>query len=229
MSADLNFWKINEELYQIAEECSDIQWAINDEDILYDMFDGDDEEAWNFRQEFTSLVQSCDQMREDINKCSMLDSNDEQIEPSFDDEPAEYIPTCFDIFFPACGADDLYGYDSYEDDYFRLDDYSITNAQKYAAAKLKRMTKDELIDAAGMCLRVAQQYLGLKYRYQCLNAALDVLRGENESLLENVKVIEELYAQGERDGWKDDWGTETEVAIKFDRTVHELPDRFWIE
>ena len=139
------------------------------------------------------------------------------------------MPHIFDLFFPAIDGDDGYlGFDSYEGDYFGLEYYEGDMARKLARKKITRLTKEQLLDAAGQCMRIARQYLAIKYRYQCLKSALDVLSQENLSILRIVKGIEEAYEKAEEEshGFK---YTFCEGCRNFDRVLDELPERFWIE
>lgn len=55
--------------------------------------------------------------------------------------------------------------------------------------------------------------------------AYDILRGENTSLLDTIRQIEEAYDEMEADGFYD-WKDSTK---RFDRLLAALPDRAWLE
>lgn len=129
-------------------------------------------------------------------------------------------------FFVAVGAGDLLGWDSYEGDYFGISSYESNLAEKDSKGKLKRMTKDELIDASRQCFIVYQAYIGLRNRYDSLKAAIDILRDQNTGVLQTVKEIEKLYdAAQEKQGNYAEYSKEWE---EFDRYADALPQEAWI-
>lgn len=173
----INLEFIKDDLYDISGECENVQWYIEtDEDTLINALDGNEDEAYEFKMMFADLCAECEQMREDM-EC-------------------EYIPEYFNSFFVAIGAGaaggGLLGWDSYEQDYFGL---SCTDsfAEQESVKKLKHLTKDQLIYGAHICFKVYHSYLGIRYRYDCLKAAMDILRDQNTGYLLMVKQIEELY------------------------------------
>lgn len=231
IAKELNFYTINEELWDIQNVCSDVQWMTEDDERIDNLFDGDSEQAWEFRLAFSDLCADCGRMRNDLNRIEPWDGDqdDPGYEPDGDDEPSDFVPTIFDWFFPSIDSGDgLMGYDSYENDYFGLEYYEEEPARKAARKRVMKLTKDQLLDEAGQCMRIARQYLAIKYRYQCLKSALDVLSQENISMIRMVQHLEELYdkAEQESNGFKFDF---EESVYEFDKALQELPDRFWIE
>ena len=155
---------------------------------------------------FADLCAECERMLEDLQE--------------------EWVPECFDIFFVAVGAGDLLGWDSYEGDYFGISSYESNLAEKDSKGKLKRMTKDELIDASRQCFIVYQAYIGLRNRYDSLKASIDILRDQNTGVLQTVKEIEKLYdAAQEKQGNYAEYSKEWE---EFDRYADALPQEAWI-
>lgn len=170
---DLNLDKIQEDLYDIMEECENIRWYTDSDDgndSLINALDGDEDEACEFKMMFADLCAECEQMSEDLNE--------------------EWVPECFDIFFVAAGAGEDYGgllgYDSYEGDYFGLN-CTDAWAEDEAKKNLKRMTKDELTAVTRQCFRVYSSYIALRYRYDCLKNSMDILRDQNTGYLQTVK------------------------------------------
>ena len=208
----LNLEKINEDLWDIQEECEDIRWYTDSEDgtdSLINALDGDEDEAYEFKMAFGDLCAECEIMRSDITE--------------------EWIPECFDIFFVAAGAGDSYGgllgYDTYEHDYFGISCLESW-AEDEAKKKLKRMTKDELIVATRQCFKIYQAYIGLRNRYDSLKAAIDILRDENTGVLQTVKEIEKLYEKAStEDGRYYDWSKE---SIKWKAYTDALPQEAWL-
>ncbi len=219
MMRELNWWHIVETLDEIASDASDVQWM--DEDAIAEAL-GDEEEAYEFRIAFSDLVADCERFREDLSQVRQYDFIST-------DADGEDEATLFDLFFPAVGADGMMlGYDSVEEDYFPLDPFVVDYAQKEAGKRLKRLTKEQLLDAAGLCLRIAMQFVSLQYRYDCLSASLAILKGEQAGLLKMVKGIEEAYAAADAasHGFQFDFSAEVRTL---DRMLQEVPERMWVE
>lgn len=209
IARDLNLSTIQEELWDIQEECENVRWFCDtDQETLINALDGDEDEAYEFRMMFADLCAECDQMISDLEE--------------------EWVPECFDVFFVAAGAGEEYGgllgYDSYEGDYFGLD---CTNAFAEDESKkiLKRMTKDELIAATRQCFRVYSSYIALRYRYDCLKASMNILKDQNTGYLQTVKEIEELYSKAEEEGFRE-WKPNTK---KLNDYLNSLPQEAWIQ
>lgn len=214
---DLNISEILIQLTEIEEACGEVHWYCESEDgwdTLLNALDGDDDDAWEFKTAFADLEGQCERMRDDLTD---------------DFSMAMGVAEGFDLFFAGIGAaaatGGMYGFDEYEQDYFGLSPgYESELAEKTAAEKLKRLTKDELIDTAGRCFRIAVNFLSLRLRYDNLKAAMDILREQNTALLQQVKAIEEAYEAATRSEyeWENDSG-------RFDALLRALPDRAWIE
>lgn len=209
---DLNLDKIQEDLYDIMEECENIRWYTDSDDgndSLINALDGDEDEAYEFKMAFADLCAECERMQEDLQE--------------------EWIPNCFDTFFVAAGAGEsfggLLGFDSYEGDYFGIDGTDAW-AEDEAKKRLKAMTKDELISAVRQCFKVYQAYIGLRNRYDSLQAAIDILRDKNTGVLQAVKEIEKMYEAASKE---QDRAAEYSAAWKeFKRYTDALPQEAWI-
>lgn len=206
---DIHFDMIRQELWDIMEECDYVRYCFEDDgDSLVNSLDGDDEEAYEFKMMFADLAAECEQMQEDLRW--------------------ESIPECFDSFFVAIGAGDkcggYLGWDSYEQDYLGL---SCTDryVEDKCKAKLMRLTKEQLIECARMCFRVCISYLGLRHRYDCLKASLDILRDENKGYLQMVRKIEEAYEKANADNFYS-WYQSTK---ELDNLVSCMPDMAWVQ
>lgn len=209
---NLNLYSIREELWAIQEECENVRWYCDtDEETLINALDGDEEEAFEFKMMFSDLCADCDKMNEDLDE--------------------EWVPECFDRFFVAAGAGEdfggLLGYDTYEQDYFGLS-CEETWAEDESAKVLKRMTKDELIAASRQCFRVYQSFISLRYRYDCLKAAMDILRDQNKEYMQAIKQIEDAYekANEDSDGFRYKWG---KSVVELDRILRNMPQEAWIQ
>lgn len=209
IAKNLNLDAITQDLWNMQEVCEEIRWYTDSEDggdSLINALSGDEDEAYEFKMAFADLCAECERMLEDLQK--------------------EWVPECFDIFFVAVGTGDLLGWDSYEGDYFGISSYESNLAEKDSKGKLKRMTKDELIDASRQCFIVYQAYIGLRNRYDSLKAAIDILRDQNTGVLQTVKEIEKLYdAAQEKQGNYAEYSKEWE---EFDRYADAMPQEAWI-
>ena len=141
----------------------------------------------------------------------------------------KWVPECFDTFFPAVGTKGGYlGFDEYEGDYFGIDAWEDEYAERCARDKLMQMKKADIFDAAGACLRIAQQYMALMNRYDSLRACIDILKNQNEGLLQIVRGIEAQYelAEVETVHFQFDIGKEVH---QLDQMIRSIPDRLWVE
>lgn len=209
IAKNLNLDAITQDLWNMQEVCEEIRWYTDSEDggdSLINALSGDEDEAYEFKMAFADLCAECERMLEDLQE--------------------EWVPECFDIFFVAVGAGDLLGWDSYEGDYFGISSYESNLAEKDSKGKLKRMTKDELIDASRQCFIVYQAYIGLRNRYDSLKSAIDILRDQNTGVLQTVKEIEKLYdAAQKKQGNYAEYSKEWE---EFDRYADAMPQEAWI-
>jgi len=182
---DVNLDFIREELYEISCECDVVRCYFDSDESLVNALDGNEDEAYEFKMMFGDLCAECEQMQEDMS--------------------IEYIPECFDSFFVAIGAGGigggLLGWDSYEQDYFGLqcaDSYT----EQESAKRLKQLKKDQIIQSAQACFKVYHTYIGLRHRYDCLKASMDILTDQNTGYLQVVKQIDEVYKKANEDGFR---------------------------
>ena len=203
---------IRDTLWEIIDACADVQYYIDeDNETLLNALDGDEDDAYEFKMMFSALSAECEQMQYDLNN--------------------EYIPEYFDLFFAAVNkGGEMLGFDTYESDYYGLGRFESRLANEEAVKKMKRLTKDQLIEAAQICFRVYQSYIGLQYRYDCIEAALDILKDENTGYLQMVKKIEEAYtkANEETDGFR--WSFRGGSALKMlESLLDNMPQEAWIQ
>ena len=208
---DLNLDAIKEALCEIGDECDDVQYYLDyHEETLLNALDGDEDDAYEFRMMFSDLSAECDQMWEDLRK--------------------EYVPEYFDLFFVAVGKGyEMVGYDVYEHDYFGLDYIESEWANEEAVKKMKALTKDQLIKTAQYCFKIFQAYIGLQHRYDCIKAAMDILRDSNTGYLQMVDQIEKQYekANESTDGFK--WWSHTPEVNDLDRLIENMPQEVWLQ
>lgn len=207
----LNIDTIQSELWDMISACEDIHWYDNDEESLVNALDGDEDEAYEFKIAFSDLEAEIEQFQEDLN--------------------SEYISDYFDVFFPAVGARYLGGYlgfDQYEGDYYGLEPYEYSWAENEAAKKIMSLTKKEILETVGQCLKIAYQYIAIRYRYDCLDAAIEILRGENMERIKIIKGIEEQYLIAEKSSEGFKWKHNKEI-YKLDDMIQQVPQEYWIQ
>lgn len=211
IAKNLNLQAIQDDLWDIQEECEDVRWYTDSEDgtdSLINALDGDEDEAYEFKMAFADLCAECDRMREDLHDV--------------------WLPECFDIFFAAVtDTSDLLGWDSYEGDYFGISWMEQEWGQGEAERKLLKMSKKDLIAAARQCLRIYQAYIGLRNRYDSLKAAIDILKDQNTGYLQTVKEIERLYEEVVEDQWSRE--EDTEQTREWERYTKFLPPEAWLQ
>jgi hypothetical protein len=207
---DLNLETIQSTLWDMQDTCSNVRYYCGDEGetLLYNLI-GDDDEAFEFKMMFSDLDSDIERMSEDLENT--------------------WIPECFDDFFSSIGAGaycgGMIGYDRIERDYFEIDGFEQNLAAKESAKRLKRLTKDQLLEAAQVCFRIAVNFISLKTRYDNLKASFDVLQGQGAGYLQVVRQIDQAYeAAADRDFRPFDQATRD-----FDRLVEAIPDEAWVQ
>ena len=211
IACNMNLWQIREELSEMQEVCFDVRWFEDDWDNLVSAMDGNEDEAYEFKMAFSDLYAELERFREDLNDV--------------------YVPECFDELFPAAGLQcfgGYAGYDSFEGDYFGLDPYEYGPAEKEAEKRICRMTKNELLETVGACLKIVVSYLGIRYRYDCLEASMNILREKNMQVLKLFKAIEEQYDIAEKESNHFQFKYNKEV-YELDEMLKEVPQEYWIQ
>lgn len=203
---------IRDALWEIMDACADVQLYVDEDDeTLVNALDGDEDDAFEFKMMFSDLSAECEQMQCDLDN--------------------EYVPEYFDLFFVAVNkGGEMLGFDSYERDYYGLGSFESGLANEEAVKKMKRLTKDQLIEAAQICFRVYRSYIGLQYRYDCIKAALDILSDENTGYLQMVRQMEEAYekADEETNGFR--WDFRGGAAFKeLESLIDNMPQEAWIQ
>lgn len=208
---EINLDFIKDDLYEILYKCEDVQyWFDTDDETLINALDGDEDEAYEFKMMFSDLYSECERMRDDLSEYDY------------------FIPECFDLFFVAIGAGKdsggLLGFDSYEQDYFGLECTDIY-AEEESQKKLMKLTKEQLIQSAQRCFRIYHSYLGLRHRYDCLKASMDILREKNTGYIEMVKQIEDVYTKANEVRFNEyDRSTRD-----LNRLANNMPDTAWLQ
>lgn len=207
---NMNLAYIQHRLDEIQEACEEVRWfEETEDDSLIDELIGGEEEAYEFKMMFSTLAVDCERMIEDIY--------------------STWIPEIFDTLFVATGGGDefdLLGFDSFEGDYFGLDESAEEEwAEEEAIKKLMAMTKKDIVDAVRKSFRICIQFIGLDRRYEDLKDSIDIIRGKNAGQLKSAAEINRLYDEAEKAGfgkWDD------EAGKKFDAMVNALPQEVWL-
>lgn len=210
IARDMNLDYIREQIWNMGELISDVQWFVDDHENLTNALAGDEDEAYAFKMAFCDLAAELEQFESDLDET--------------------WIPDCFDDLFPAVGADYFGGYlgfDSYEQDYYGLNAYEYGYAEKEAEKRICRLTKNELLEAVGACLKVYTSYVALQYRYDCLEASLKIVQEKNLEGLKLVKAIEEQYDKAEEDSNHFQYEYGKEVS-KLNKMLDQVQQEYWL-
>lgn len=205
MCSTLNLETIQSRIEEMQSVSDEVTYAMSNDDVLVEAFSGDEEEAFEFRMAFSNLSTDLDRMHEDL-----IDN---------------WVPEWFDAFFGGMGIQKMIGYDTEECDYFGFDDsYQEDAARNECFKRMERITKKEIIENAGLCMKIAMSFVALESRWNDLQAALDILKGANGGLLDAIKDINALY-----DEWaKADYFDRDKAWRKIEPLLERLPDETWL-
>lgn len=199
------------ELDEIREACADVHYYMDDEDSLLAALDGDVEEEFEFRLAFAELEGQAENLARALEDIGWYEKDGVE----FDDCLVALIGNRYEVI----------GFDSVEEDYFSLCDYDEDLAYTEAGERLMRLTKKEMLSRIGQTVGITMAVLDLRQQYDYLKATMDILRGENQSILKVVKEIEEVYEQAAAEKF-DEWYASTK---RLDQLLAMLPDRAWLE
>lgn len=211
MLSELSLFEIKEKLYDIIENCDNVHWAFDDDELL-NALDGDEEEMWEFKMTFTALESESEMLLDCIEEKFRWE---EDAERAFDDMSVALIGNRFNVI----------GYDDYQEDYFSLTGYQQELAYTESGKRVMRKTKAELLSSIGQVLGIIIAFQNVQLKYEYLKATIDIFKDENNSILQTVKEIEEYY---EKANIRDFHEYEEETR-QFERLIEQLPDRIWIE
>jgi hypothetical protein len=217
---ELGYEMIQAQLEEMRSECYEIHWAFDDDETLVNAFDGNEEEAWEFKWMFSTLEGEIERLIEAITEnFGYIDDP----ETEFNDMSVALIGNRYNLI----------GWDDEEEDYFNLTGYDSGLAFSEAGKRVMRLTKKEMLAQIGQTLGLILSYQNVSMKYEALKSTIDIFRDNNVSILQVVKDIEEAY----RDMFKGQaykssgywWSLDREAERRFDKLVDELPDRYWIE
>lgn len=203
---------IMRELEEIQAACDDIRYYVenaDDDETLLNAI-GDEEDEWEFRMAFADLSAKADNLA----SC-LYDQNFEDFYRDFDDCTVALIGNRYEMV----------GYDAEEEDYYSLTSFEQGLAETEAGKRLCRLTKAEMVSRIGWAFGITLAFFDLRQSYDYLKATFDILRGENNSLLQIIKDIETQYEKAEAARF-DPWDGCTK---RFDEMLAALPERAWVE
>lgn len=217
MLEDFNYYTISEQLNEMQEACDDIRWAYDDDESLIDAFDGDDEEAQEFKLLFSDLSYEIERLVEGWNE---IDRYDNKAEDLFND----IVVSMIGAWFP------LLGFDSFRGDYFRFDypDYESPLAVEEAQKRIMRKTKKELFDNIGRVFAILLKYSDICSRYDHLRSTVSIFEDDNLAAVKLIKRIDEKYKTlfnnecGKLNIYSDD-------CKEYERMINILPNKCWVE
>lgn len=212
--ATMSFDDIRYELDGIQEACGEVQWMAEDEELLLSALEGNEDDAWEFKLAFSGLAASASDLWRAITDCC---GDLDRFGLEFDDCLVCLLGNRYNLI----------GYDAEEEDYFSLASWDRDAAQTESGKRLTRLTKKDLLSTVGQCLGVFVAFLDLRYRYDYLKATFDVFRDDKSSILKDVRQVEKLYD----DIQKEEWWSETrrEMDKQWDALLRELPQRIFLE
>ena len=217
--AGLNYWEMSNKLDEIQEACGDIHWAYDDDETLINAFDGDEEEAYEFKMAFGTLESEAYQLSATLfdafRTCLGDEEIDGDIEKAFNDCSVALIGNRFNAV----------GYDGFQEDYFNLTNYESRLAFTESGKRIMRKTKAEMLSLIGQTMGIILSFQNVELKYEYLKATIDIFRDNNMSVLQQIKDIEKAYKLAEEDDFND-WHESTK---EFDRLISELPEKVWIE
>lgn len=199
--ASLGYHAIRSELWDIREACADIHWFTDqDNDTLLNALDGNEDEVWEFKMAFADLEAKADSLEEVIGELYGWDGD---MERTFNDCTVALIGNRYRTI----------GFDSEEEDYFALTAYEEGVAQTEAGKRLMRRTKADMIATIGQCLGILLAFFDLRQQYDYLKATFDILRDENTSLLQTIKLMDVILPVTELD----------RANAIFERILYQMP------
>ena len=209
---DLGFFAITEKLNEIQEMCSEIHWAFDDDETLINAFDGNEDDAYEFRMAFTDVESEAYQLQRCLEEQFYYEDDPER---EFDDCSVALIGKRYNAV----------GFDDYEEGYYNLTSYETNLATTEAGKRIMRKTKAEMLSTIGQVLGIVLSFQNIELKYEYLKATIDIFRDANMSILQVIKEIEQLYS----DMFCDDYRKCRNAEKEFDTRVQELPDKYWVE
>lgn len=206
-SSELNLKAIRHTVNDIMQACADVGWA---DDQLDDIL-GEDL-ANDFRLQYTDLCTACEDFDNDLTEYAVWTLEDWE-------EPGECY---FDLIVGASGgADDMEMYDQSTSDYTSIWGYTEDYAARMASTKLKKLTKDKIIELMGDVIAILRNYWNISLRYKLLAGIFAVVQEEALHDLDTVKNVEKAW-----DTWNQQRTMDADNKLR--DAIRQLPEMSWI-
>jgi hypothetical protein len=205
--ASISYYEMSNELYEISEECSNIQYFMSDDSTLLDAMDGDEDDAFEFQMLFCDLSGKCESLMNAVEESG--------VQENFDDFMVGMLGNRYKAV----------GYDSVEEDYFSLTRFEGELAKTESGKRLLRLKKEELLSVCGQCIGTAIAFLDVRQSYDYLKATFDILKDKNTSVLQNIKAVEAAYDEAATEGFI----FYSPKTREFEQLILQLPERTWLE
>lgn len=207
----LSFWQIQNSLEEMGGECDEVAyWTGSDFETLVDALDGDCDDAQRFQFDFAQLSADIERMYSDLYDISEPERFDDILVVSGIGKMPGY---------------EILGYDIVEEDYFGIDAWMRGWAEEESVKRIKRLTKDEILEQLGQTLCIVFAYLGIQSRYQDLKASMDILRAQNKEYLDAVKAINEIYDQIDWTSYHPEW---SKASRQIDSIIERMPQEAFL-
>ena len=197
-------------LSEIQDTCCDILWDWDHDEAgtIEALCGGDSDEAGQFKVEISDLESEVEQMYEDLHGIE--------------------LPEHWDDFFVGIGKNtqvgNVLGWDEYECDYYPLDHYDINEAAELSRERLMRLSKSDILLLTGKALKIYTDFISLKTRYDCLSAAVEILKDGTTHHLHDIKELNDAY----EDYTSHDSTKSYEGSKRIDRIIQNLPPEAWL-
>ncbi len=214
--ADMDYGLMIETLQEIQDACIDIHDTVADDEKFLAALDGDDEEAFEFKIAFADLEGDCYKLIDALSSHHLYRDQSEA-EQEYNDCTVYLVGDLYNIV----------GFDAAEEDYFKLTSWEREYATEDAGKRLMRKTKAEMLNTISFNMRLFLGYYELKQRYDHLKATIEIVKGSNQSLIDQIRKIEDAYQKANTASAGFQYPCDEARAL--DALIDMLPDRFWVE
>lgn len=217
MLEDLGYYSIRQGLEEISEACYDIEWLFDNdnEDFIYEALEEAYEDYDEFKDAFRMIRLDADELQERFEEMCRDQYPYDNDEEYYNDFTVALIGNRYNLL----------GYDEFQQDYYHLFEYEKGVAVTEASKRVMRCTKADMLSRIGQCMGIALSYYDLRQRYDYLKNTFDLLRGENTSVIQLIREIDEKYEKANNVKF-DKYDKETK---DFERLVKQLPDKVWLQ
>lgn len=103
--------------------------------------------------------------------------------------------------------------------------YSRNLAVEGAQKRLERHTKAEIINMFHLAIRIISLYSTIRYRYDCLQTAIETVKNNTQVSRKQLDELEKLYEECNDEGW---YGWK-DCVRRFDGMTDSLPWDVWLK